>query len=56
MAPNPTGLILRSGAWRRVSKDGPTRRLVCGSWSILRGLCLRQRAPQDEAGGQGFHR
>jgi len=44
MAPNPTGLILRSGAWRRVSKDGPIRRLVS------------RPLPQDEAGGQGFHR
>ncbi len=43
------GLILRSDAQHRVSKDGPARSLVRAPWSVLRDAALRA-APQDEGG------
>src|SRR5208282_5957833 len=43
------GLILRSDAQHRVSKDGPARSLVGAPWSVLRDAALRA-APQDEGG------
>jgi hypothetical protein len=43
------GLILRSDAQHRVSKDGPVRSLVGALWSVLRDAALCA-APQDEGG------
>src|SRR5271165_4678505 len=43
------GLILRSDAQHRVSKDGPARSLVGAPWSVLGDAALRA-APQDEGG------
>ncbi len=43
------GLILRSDAQHRVSKEGPARGLVGAPRSVLRDAALRA-APQDEGG------
>src|SRR3984885_8016305 len=51
-AAEPHDLILRREAKLHLSKDGPVRRLVCAPGRSFEALFLRQRAPQDGAGGR----